>query len=76
MYLLVSRKKEGSKNREKARGRLAKEYEYVSNSKKDFLHKIFKTIIDENQVVVVERLNIKGLARTRLGKHILIKILA
>jgi len=67
----LSRKKEGSKNWEKARERLAKEYEYVKNSREDFLHKISKTIIDENQVVVVESLNVKGLSRTRLSKHIL-----
>jgi putative transposase len=67
----LSRKKKGSKNWEKTRERLAKEYEYVKNSREDFLHKLSRTIIDENQVMVVESLNIKGLSRTRLSKHIL-----
>lgn len=65
------RKKEGSKNWEKARERLAKEHEYVKNAREDFLHKLSKAIIDENQVVVVESLNVKGLSKTRLSKHIL-----
>jgi len=71
LHRQLSRKKKGSKNWEKAREKLAKEYEYVKNSREDFLHKISKTIIDENQVVVVESLNVKGLSRTRLSKYIL-----
>ncbi len=67
----LSRKKKGSKNREKAREKLAKEYEYVRNAREDFLHKLSKTIIDENQVVVVENLNVKGLSRTELSKYVL-----
>jgi len=67
----LSRKKEGSKNWEKARERLAKEHEYVKKAREDFLHKLSKTIIDDNQVVVVESLNVKGLSKTRLSKHIL-----
>lgn len=66
----LSRKKKDSKNYEKARIRLAKEHEYVMNARKDFLHKLSKTIIDDNQVVVVEGLNVKGLVRTRLAKYI------
>lgn len=67
----LSRKKEGSKNWEKARARLAKEHEYVKNARGDFLHKLSKTIIDESQVVVVESLNVKGLSRGKLAKYIL-----
>jgi len=67
----LSRKKEGSKNWEKARERLAKEHEYVKNAREDFLHKLSKTIIDESQVVVVESLNVKGLSRGNLAKYIL-----
>jgi putative transposase len=67
----LSRKKGGSKNWEKARKRLAKEHEYVKSAREDFLHKLSKTIIDESQVVVVESLNVKGLSKTRLSKHIL-----
>ncbi|AZU97638.1 IS200/IS605 family transposase ISCsa5 [Thermus phage YS40_Isch] len=67
----LSRQKIGSKNREKTRKRLAREYEYVNNARNDFLHKLSKTIIDENQVVVVEDLNVKSLSQTHLAKHVL-----
>ncbi len=66
----LSRKQKGSKNHEKTRQRLAKTHEYIKNSREDFLHKISKAIIDDNQVVVVEDLNVKGLIKTRLSKHI------
>jgi len=57
----LSRKQKGSKNFEKARKRLAIQYEYVSNTRNDFLHKLSKAIIDDNQVIVVEDLNVKGI---------------
>jgi putative transposase len=57
----LSRKQKGSKNYEKTRQRLAKLHAYISNARKDFLHKLSKTIIDENQVVVVEDINIDAL---------------
>jgi putative transposase len=55
---------------EKARLRLAKQHAYVANARNDFLHKLSKAIIDENQVVVVEDINVKGLLKTRLSKSI------
>jgi len=67
----LSKKKANSKNWEKARRRLAKKHEYIKNARKDFLHKVSKTIIDENQVIVVENLNVRGLSRTKLAKSIL-----
>jgi len=57
----LSRKQKGSKNFEKARKRLAIQYEYVLNARNDFLHKLSKAIIDDNQVIVVEDLNVKGI---------------
>jgi putative transposase len=66
----LSRKKKGSKNYQKARQKLAKLHAYISNARKDFLHKLSKTIIDKNQVVVVEDINIEGLLRTDLAKSI------
>jgi putative transposase len=67
----LSRKQKGSKNFEKARIKLAKQYEYVSNLRNDFLHKLSKAIIDENQVIVVEDLSIKGMLKNKyLSKSI------
>jgi len=66
----LSRKRRGSKNYEKARRKLAKLHEYISNMRNDFLHKLSKAIIDENQVVVVEDLNVKGMLKLNLAKSI------
>jgi len=65
-----SKKQKGSKNSEKARLRLARQYAYIVNARNDFLQKLSKAIIDENQVVVVEDINVKGLLKTRLAKSI------
>jgi len=65
-----SRKQKGSKNSEKARLKLARQHAYIANARNDFLHKLSKAIIDENQVVVVEDINVKGLLKTRLAKSI------
>jgi putative transposase len=66
----LSRKQKGSKNYEKARLRLARQHAYIANARNDFLHKLSKAIIDENQVVVVEDINVKGLLQSRLAKSI------
>ena len=66
----LSRKQKDSKNSEKARLRLARQHVYVTNARNDFLHKLSKAIIDENQVVMVEDINVKALLRTRLAKSI------
>jgi transposase, IS605 OrfB family, central region len=66
----LSRKQKGSKNREKARKRLAVQHEYVSNARNDFLHKLSKAIIDDNQAIVVEDLNVKGMQKTDLAKPV------
>ena len=66
----LSRKQKGSKNSEKARLRLARQHAYIASARNDFLHKLSKAIIDENQVVVVEDINVKGLLKSRLAKSI------
>ena len=46
-------------------------HERVTNSRLDFLHKISKKLIDENQVICVEDLNVKGMmANHKLAKAI------
>jgi transposase, IS605 OrfB family, central region len=70
LQIALSRKQEGSKNFEKARKRLAIQYEYVSNARNDFLHKLSKAIIDDNQVIVVEDLNVAGMQKTDLAKPV------
>lgn len=68
-----SKKKKGSKNREKARIKLAKQHEKVTNCRKDFQHKL-STKIAENQSytsVSMETLNIQGMIKnSRLAQSI------
>ena len=68
----LSRCKKGSKNREKCRVRVAKQYEKVANQRKDFLHKLSKRLINENQVICLEDLKVKNM----MGNHKLAKSIA
>ncbi|MDJ0747798.1 MAG: RNA-guided endonuclease TnpB family protein, partial [Xenococcaceae cyanobacterium MO_167.B27] len=61
----LARKKKGSKSREKARRLVARVHERISNARQDFLHKLSRKIVNDNQVVVIENLNIKGMVRNR-----------
>ena len=69
--LLLARKKKGSKSREKARRLVARVHERISNARQDFLHKLSRKIVNDNQVVVIENLNVKGMVRNhKLAKAI------
>ena len=37
----------------------------LSNARQDFLHKLSRKIVNDNQVVVIENLKIKGMVRNR-----------
>ena len=52
-----------SNSRHRYRKVVARVYERVSNSRQDFLHKLSRKLVNENQVVVVENLHVKGMVR-------------
>lgn len=66
----LSRKEQGSKNRVKARIRVAKAHARVADTRRDWSHKHSTRIVRENQAIFVEDLCVKGLARTRLAKSV------
>jgi len=67
----LSRRTKGSRGREKARIAVAKQHDKVANRRADFLHKLSRRMVDENQVICAESLNVKGmLANHRLAKSI------
>lgn len=66
----LSRKEKGSKNRDKARIKVAKAHATVRDTRMDWAHKHSTQIIRENQAVYVEDLCITGLARTRMAKSV------
>lgn len=59
----VSRKQKGSRNRNKAKIRLAKQYEKINNIKEAYLHSISNQLVSENQVICIEDLNVKGMLK-------------
>ena len=65
----LSRCQKGSKNREKCRIKVARKHEKIANQRKDFLNKLSKRMINENQVIVLEDLKVKNM----MGNHKLAK---
>jgi putative transposase len=59
----LSRKKKESNNRQKAKRKVAKVHSKISRCREDFLHKLSRKIVNENQVIAVENLNVKGMVR-------------
>lgn len=67
----LSKKKLGSKNRSKARLKVARIHAKISDCRMDRLHKLSRRLINENQVVCVESLAVKNMIRNpRLSKSI------
>jgi putative transposase len=65
-----SRRQKGSRNRAKARVRVARIHHRVANQRADFAHKLSTTLIKNHQAVCIEDLNVRGLARTKLAKSV------
>ena len=59
----VSRKNKGSKNRDNAKYQVAKQYEEITNQRKDFLHKLTTKLVRENQAIAIETLNVAGMMK-------------
>ena len=60
-----------SKNYKKVQLKLTKLHEKIKNQRKDFQHKLSRRIVDENQVIVSEDLNVKGMLKNhKLAKSI------
>jgi putative transposase len=65
----VSRRKVGSKRREVARRELALLHERISNQRLDFLHKLSRKMVSENQAIYLEDLNLAGMM-SRWGRKV------
>lgn len=66
----LSGKKKGSNRRRKAIKRVGKAHLKVSNTRKDFHYKTAKKLLSQGKHVAHEKLNIKGLAKSRLAKSV------
>jgi len=67
----LSRKQKGSRNRAKARFKVARLHEYILNQRSDFLHKASRRIANTYETVYVEALKIRYMVRNHcLAKSI------
>ncbi|HHQ6583181.1 TPA: RNA-guided endonuclease TnpB family protein, partial [Serratia fonticola] len=67
----LSKKQKGSRNRAKARLKVAKLHAKIADCRMDSLHKLSRKLINENQVVCVESLKVKNMIRNpKLSKAI------
>lgn len=68
---LLSKMTRGSKNYNEKKLRIAKLHEKVRNQRKDFQHKVSTQLVNENQVIISEDLNVKGMLKNhKLAKSI------
>jgi putative transposase len=59
----LSRKQKGSKNREKARMKLAIQHYHVTCSRDDFLHKLTTELVEKFALIGIESLNVAGMMK-------------
>lgn len=59
----LSRKVKGSNRRRKAKRIVARVHEKIANTRKDFLHKLSRKMVNENQVICVENLAVKNMVK-------------
>lgn len=66
----LSRKKRGSRNRYKAKLRLAITHEKVANTRTDFLHKLSSWLVRNYSFITLECLDVKDMVQEDYGKQI------
>lgn len=59
----LSRKKKGSKRREKAKLKIARLHEKITNSRNDLYHKISNDLTNKHSLICLESLNVKGMMK-------------
>ncbi|GAA1811099.1 RNA-guided endonuclease TnpB family protein [Actinomadura chokoriensis] len=57
----LARKAKGSRNRDKARSRVARIHAGIADRRRDFLHKLSTRLVRENQTVVIEDLSVRNM---------------
>ena len=67
----LSKMIKGSNNRNKQRIKVAKLHKHIQNQRNDYLHKLSKKIIDENQIICIEDLKVKDMmSDSKLARNI------
>src|SRR5262249_57655896 len=68
---VLSRRKKGSANRSRARQRLGCLYQKTKRQRADFLHKLSTSLVRQFDLVSIEDLSVRGLAKTKLSTSVL-----
>lgn len=63
----LAKKEKGSKNREKARLKVARIHAKIADRRRDSLHKITTRLVRENQTIIIEDLNARGMSASAKG---------
>jgi len=63
----LDRKKKGSKNRNKARLKVARCHQKIADQRRDFQHQLSSRLVRENQALAVESLNVNGMVKSGRG---------
>ena len=67
----LSKMVKGSNNRNKQRIKVARIHRHINNQRNDYLHKLSKKIIDENQIICTEDLKVKDMMNdSKLARNI------
>ena len=67
----LSKMVKGSNNRNKQRIKVARLHKHIQNQRNDYLHKLSRKIIDENQVIALEDLKVKDMEhKNKLARNI------
>ena len=61
----LSKKQKGSKNREKARLKVSKQYKKVKNQRNDYQHKVSRELADKYRAIFLETLNVKNMVKNK-----------
>ena len=61
----LARQPKDSKRRNRTRIQIAKLHNQITDTRKDFLHKLSTKIVSENQTIILEDLNVSGMVKNR-----------
>ncbi len=61
----LSRKEKASRNREKARRKVAKIHNRIKDTRLDHLHKVTTQLVRENQTIAIEDLSVRNMVKNR-----------
>ncbi|MFD7010114.1 RNA-guided endonuclease InsQ/TnpB family protein [Rhodococcus jostii] len=61
----LARKQKGSRNRAKARLKVAKIHGRIADRRRDYLHKLSTRLVRENQVIAIEDLSVRNMVKNR-----------